>query len=143
MTMSRKYLSITTWVVAAALLMALLVPVTGSAASDANCGKSGGFLGFPTWYKYLDPTFVDGECKLTFEFPENIGLVAAAVIEILLRVAALIAVGFVLYGGLQYIMSQGEPERLAAARSTIINALIGLVITVTATGIVSFVAGRF
>jgi len=112
-----------------------------SAASSDNCvQKSKGFLGFPTWYKYLKPHIESGECKLTFRFPRDTGKVLLAVVEILLRIAGLVAVGFVIYGGFRYMLSQGDPEQNAAARSTIINALIGVVITIIATVAVSFVA---
>jgi hypothetical protein len=141
MTFRRIKLIIITLV--ASVSFALASSSVALAASAANCGQTGAFLGFPTWYKYLEPTFVDGECGLNFSFPGDIGLVLAAVIEILLRVAALVAVVFVLVGGVRYIISQGEPDRLSDARGTIINALIGLVIAVAATAVVSFVAGRF
>jgi hypothetical protein len=118
-----------------------------SAASAANCGggsvaAGGRFLNFPTWYKYLNPTFVDGECRLDFEFPDDIGKVLLAVVEILLRVAGLVAVGFVVYGGVRYVLSLGNPESTKNARGTIINALIGLIIAASATAIVNLVAGN-
>jgi len=124
-----------------------LPAATASAATRENCG--GGsvalgsrFLNFPTWYKYLNPTFQDGECKLDFEFPEDIGKILLAVVEILLRIAGLVAVGFVVYGGIRYVLSRGEPENTKAARGTIVNALIGLVIAASATAIVNLIAGN-
>lgn len=125
------------------LTVIVVVPAATSvlAATSDNCVKqSDSFLGFPTWYKYLKPNFEGGECKLTFAFPGDTGKVLLAVVEILLRVAGLVAVGFVIYGGFRYIMSQGDPEQNTAARSTIINALIGVVITTIAIVAVSFVA---
>jgi hypothetical protein len=121
------------------------------ACGDA-CSGSGGFLGFPTWYKYLDigpengdpcaiigPT-KDGETGLDWEMAS--GRVALAVIEIMLRIATLVAIAFVIIGGIRYITSQGEPDNAKSARQTITNALIGLVISLLAAAIVAFVANR-
>lgn len=105
----------------------------------ASCATKHNFLGLPTWYKYLDKTDVAGQCTVKFIFPQDISKIALVLIEILLRIAAMLAVGFIIYGGYRYILSQGEPDQANAARSTIINALIGLVIAVSATLIISFI----
>jgi hypothetical protein len=62
-----------------------------------------------------------------------------AVSEILLRLASIIAVGFIIFGGFKYITSQGEPDRAKDARSTIINSLIGLAVTIVAASVVAFI----
>src|SRR5437764_11983375 len=104
--------------------------VTRFAAVKDAC-KGGGFLGFPTWYEYLHgQTTHDGLCSPKLTSLSDIWLIAAAIIEILLRVAALVAVGFVIYGGAKYITSQGESEATTKARDTIVNALIGLAIAI-------------
>lgn len=108
----------------------------------ATC-SGGGFLGFPTWYHYLQGT-TDSTTKLCTPQINSLSdtwLIVAAVIEILLRIAAMVSVVFVMYGGFNYLTSQGEPDKTARARSTIINALIGLVVAVMATIVVSFIAG--
>lgn len=124
----------------------LMAPQPALAATSANCtGEVGGFLDFPTWYKYLDYSFDSNtnSCNINnFEFPRDIGKVLLAVVEILLRISGLIAVGFVIYGGIRYVLSLGNPENTKNARSTIINALIGLLIAASATAIVNLVAGN-
>jgi uncharacterized membrane protein (DUF373 family) len=67
----------------------------------------------------------------------------AAIIDILLRVAAIAAVVMLVYAGVQYIMSQGEPDKTKKALSSIINACVGLIIAMGAAAFVSFAAGRF
>ena len=132
---------------------ALLLPsvVSAAPAPRANCSKeSSSFLGFPTWYKFLEPDGSSGECKLTF--PEdadgNQSLILAAprillaVFEIILRIAGLAAVGFVIFGGIQYILSQGEPERTKSSKNTIVNALVGLAIALSATAIVNLIGNN-
>jgi hypothetical protein len=94
----------------------------------------------PTWHKYLEH---DGKCQVTnFTFPDDLGAIILAIVEILLRIGTLAAVAFVIYGGFLYMTSQGEPDKAANARKTIINAVIGLVIAILATGVVSFIGGR-
>lgn len=96
----------------------------------------------PSWYKYIDGEQVQGRCELKFRFPDDIGAILLALIEILLRIGAIVAVAFVIYGGFLYITSQGEPDKALQARTTIINALVGLMIAILATGIVTFIGGQ-
>lgn len=126
------------------LLITPLLVSTGSgvvhAATAANCGPSGSdFLGFPTWYKYLKPEFKVDECSLTINFPDDVGKILLAIVEIALRIAALVAIGFIINGGFKFILSQGEPDKATSARHTIINAVIGLVIAMLATLIVNLI----
>lgn len=105
----------------------------------AACTGGGNFFGFPTWYEYLpcnngSPAIV----HLT-----DVWLIVAAIIEIMLRVAALAAVGYVIWGGIEFTISRGEPDKTAKARGTIINAVIGLVIAITSASIISFIARKF
>jgi hypothetical protein len=109
-----------------------------------TCTLTGSFLGFPTWYSYLPGTTdANNVCSPQFTSLSDVWLIVAAIIEILLRLAALVAIVMVIYGGVEFITSQGESEKAAKARSTVINALIGLVIAVGAAAIISFIAGGF
>jgi len=97
----------------------------------------------PPWYKYLEgENDQTGKCSVSFVFPEDIGNILLAVLEIVLRVGALVSVGFIIYGGFQYMLSQGEPDRTKGARTTIVNAVVGLVIATLATVVVNFVGSR-
>jgi ABC-type Fe3+ transport system permease subunit len=101
--------------------------------------KCSHFLGFPTWYEYIHAS--DSCSNIQITGINDIWLIVAAAIEILLRVAGIFAVAFVIYGGFQYITSQAEPEKVTRAKHTIINALIGLLIAILASVIVNFIAG--
>lgn len=104
----------------------------------AACG-GGSFLGFPHWYKYLPCNGdVPGITNIN-----DVWLIVAAIVEILLRVAGLAAIILVIYGGFQYMTSQGEPAETTKAKNTILNAIVGLAISILAASIISFVAGRF
>jgi hypothetical protein len=104
------------------------------------------FFGLPTWYKYLveagkmEVNSVTGHCEFVKAIQvSDLSLIGLAMLDIVLRVAGLVAVGYVIYGGIQYVVSEGEPDRSKKARQTIVNALIGMVIAIVATGFVSFV----
>jgi hypothetical protein len=105
-----------------------------------ECTAGGDFLGFPTWYKYA--------CGHDFRFladssgPSDIPLIILAVVEILLRIAALAAVAYVVFGGVKYVVSQGQPDKISEAKGTIINALAGLLIATFAVAFVSFLGNR-
>lgn len=117
-------------------------------ASAAPCDTST-FFGLPAWYKYLntevavDPLLGGETCDVELRGIEGVWLVVAAVIEIMLRVAAMVAVVFIIYGGVTYILSQSQPDKVSQALKTTINAVIGLIIAIAATALVSFIAGSF
>lgn len=112
------------------------------------CQPKGSLFGLPTWYKYLRGTSVDNGaggtiCQPQLQGINDIWLVGAALIDLLVRAAAIIAIGFIVVGGVRYITSLGEPDKTARARQTIINALIGLAIAIVASVGLSYIAGRF
>lgn len=101
-----------------------------------NCSH---FLGFPTWYEYVHAA---GSCStIQIDNINDVWLIVAAIIEILLRLAGMFAVAFIIYGGFQYLTSQAEPDAVNNARKTIINALVGLAIAILASVTVNFIAG--
>ena len=97
----------------------------------------------PTWYEFLPKNTSTGTCQPALNSLSDIWLIVAAVVEILLRVAALVAIIFVIVGGVMDTTSQGSPDQTAKARTTIINALIGLLISVSASLLVGFLAASF
>lgn len=108
-----------------------------------RCNGSG-FLGFPTWYKYLENAAKEpNKCSPALRGLNDIWLIALAISEILLRVAVLVAIVYVLIGGFKYITSRANPDKTNAAKTTVIDALIGLVLALVATAVISFIAGRF
>ena len=46
--------------------------------------------------------------------------------------AAVVAMGFIIWGGIQYINSTGDPGKAAKAKNTIVFAIIGLVVVLLA-----------
>lgn len=114
----------------------------------AACNLVGGnFFGFPTWYKYLpsvtEMSATGTACAPRLSGINDIWLILLAIIEILLRLAVLAAIAFVLIGGFKYITSRGNPEKTSSAKTTVTDALIGMVIAIIATAVISFIATRF
>lgn len=106
-----------------------------------DCTK--GFFGFKPWYHYLE---MDSQCNIeNFELlgsKSDIPLILLAVIDDLLRLAGLVAVFFIIYGGIMYATSQGSADQTSKAQSTIINALAGLAVAIIAVVFVSFLGNR-
>lgn len=123
------------------LVPIILPPVTVAAQTQGVCAKENPtFLSFPTWYKYLEHTERNGSCDVSITIPQDAGAILLAIFEIILRVAGIVAIVMVVYGGIQYVLSQGEPDRTKTAKNTIINALIGLVIAMVSVAVVNLVA---
>ncbi len=64
-------------------------------------------------------------------------------INILLFIVGIASVIVVIVGGLRYVLSGGEPKNTAAAKDTILYAVIGIVVSLLAYAIVNFVLGQF
>jgi hypothetical protein len=62
-------------------------------------------------------------------------------ITIAIRIIAAVAFLFILIGGFRYILSQGDPQGVSKAKSTIVYALIGLAVAILAQVIVTIIAG--
>lgn len=126
-------------------------------AAGPECGKNRTFFGIPTWYKYLtfdenceiasnkkldqnnDGKISTSEAEKGEQRLSNIWLIILAIVEMLLTLAGILAVAFVIIGGAKFVLAQGEPQKITDARTTIINALVGVVIAIIAAQIVAFI----
>jgi len=61
------------------------------------------------------------------------------VLQVVLGIVAALSVLFIVIGGLRFVLSDGDPQGASKARSTVVYALVGLVIAISAEAIVSFV----
>lgn len=129
-------------------IKALILSKTTSIYFAAGC-QSGNFFGFPPWYKYLGKNDVNVDlaggnvCSPRLDSLNDFWLIGLAVVEILLRVAILAAIAYVLLSGVKYVTSRGNTDKTEAAKKTLVDALIGLIIAISATAVVTFIAGRF
>ena len=93
-------------------------------------------------------TEVEDPCKLhKSEFPElckggnedDAKTKVGNILNVVYSLIGVVAVVFVIIGGFKYMTSQGEPGRVQQAKNTILYALIGLVITISAFAITAFI----
>lgn len=106
-----------------------------------KCSKSL-FFGIPPWWKYINPSKISADCSIAFSFPGDILPVGLAIVDMLLRVAGLVAIVSIIVAGVGYITAAGQVEKTASARKRIYNALIGLAIVAIASGVVAFIGNK-
>lgn len=117
-----------------------LSPQTASAAC-----AGGNILTIPPWYKGLQS---DNDCKKLIgpDDPKIGGLsnyiwkIVLNIIEIMLHLVGYICVAFIIYGGFIF-MTAGGSDGAAKGRTTLLNAIIGLVISVASIAIVNLITG--
>lgn len=116
-------------------------PLTQPLTQFAVCGGTSNYvgLGLEPWYSCV----IDANGNISITHVNQIWLIALTVLEDLLKIAGYLAVGFVIWGGIKYAKSNGNPGETTQARDVIKNALIGLIITLLSVAIVNFVAGSF
>ena len=147
----------------AVVLMTLASSLAVLPAATANAAACDGqtFL-FPRWYddlctqdnEIMSPNDLGGEDTdnlnsngegTTTNTANRLGgwlaILARNLVTILLTAVGYVSLGFVIYGGFRYMTSGDSSSGTQAARKTITNALIGLVISIMAVAIVKFVAG--
>ncbi len=115
------------------------------AAAGTNGCKGNEFFGLIPWWQYLPNDDFDNNCNIVhFDVihGSDVPLVLLAIVDDLLRIAALVSIGFVIYGAVKYTASQGDPESVAKAQSTVVNALIGLAVAIVSVAFVSFISNR-
>ncbi len=127
--MKQKFLGFlgTILIAGAAIVMAVPTPVMAT-PGDGNCNKPN-FLGMKPWYAGLcdsndEIRKPNGETELI----RFVWTIALNVLVDLLVVVGYLALGFVIYGGFQYMTSQGDPGRAARGQKTLTSAIIGTII---------------
>jgi hypothetical protein len=64
------------------------------------------------------------------------------ILQVVFVIAGAVSVIVITVAGLSYVLSNGDPQRAAKAKDTILYAVIGLVISILSFTIVSFIIGR-
>lgn len=122
-------------------------PAGGQQTAQDQC-KRGSFLAFPRWYdglcengkiKPISNTNATGAGSLG----SMIWTIVLNIIAIMLYVVGYVSLGFIIWGGIKFVISGDNANGVASARKTILNAVIGLVISIMSTAIVNVIAGTF
>jgi len=109
----------------------------------AECER--GLLGLPNWFRgvvkveantcvIMSPTEINPASPSDF-----IWRIVLNVVEMGLFIVGYIALFFVLYGGFQFLTGGSNPSQTEKARKTILNAVIGLAISMASIGIVNLI----
>ena len=117
----------------ALLFLGLLVPAYPALAADVidpACAQNPG----ATLCKDNE-TAQTADCNALFG-PCGVLTKAAKLLTIVVAIASVI---MIIIGGIQYVISSGDPTNIGNAKNTILYAIIGLVIALLARGIISFV----
>lgn len=117
-------------------VFAVATPTPVSAACDSR------ILGIPPWYRGV----VDSNCDIvsptgTAEIQAFITKIVLNGIEMAMVITAYLAAFFIMYGAFQFIANNGSSDTVAKAIKTIINALIGLVVSLGGVAILNLVFG--
>jgi hypothetical protein len=127
--------------IAAPVMTAVVTPTTY--AADASCEVR--ILGIPPWYQGLSSKDASGKCSIDApkdgKVADFIWHIALNIIEIALYLVGYIAIFFILYGGFQFLTGGSNPSQIEKARKTILNAVVGLVISISAVVIVNLIFG--
>jgi hypothetical protein len=105
------------------------------------------FFGLKAWYYYLPQSDFDGCNIKNFHFlagggQADLPLILLAILDDLLIIAGIVAIGYVMIGAFKYVSSQGDPEQTGRAQATIINALVGTAIAIVAAAFVNFLGQK-
>lgn len=107
---------------------------------DESC-EANVFLGFRPWYKGLATRDDNDKCVIgkpatsdsgTTNWAPFVWVVVMNIIYDVSLVAGITATGFIIYGGLSYVMSEGDPNKAAKGKNIIQGAVIGLILTIFA-----------
>jgi len=121
------------FMVASPVLATVSPAVSSVSAASKNCDAR--VLGIPPWYRGLT---TGEDCAIKAPDSADGGLqkfiwtIVLNIIEMLLVITAYVAVFFILYGGFLFIVGGSSPDSVSRARKTILNAVIGLIIAMSA-----------
>lgn len=119
---------------AVGLFSSAILPAQVSAISSTSPISQSAFLGFKQWDDGINKD-APGDIKIF------IWKIALNIIDIAILAVGYLAFGFILYGGFQFITSMGSSDKMAAARTTILNASVGTVLAIASVAIVRRFAG--
>ena len=74
---------------------------------------------------------------------DQVGGIIKTIVEVLLMAVGVISIIMIVIGGILFALSSGDAQKAAKARSTILYAVVGLIVSIFASAIVNFVFDGF
>lgn len=142
---------VVTLMLAAITLPMVSVPALAASGTPPATSCDSRFLTLPSWHRGV--VYHDGtDCKIKkvtetgsganeITLTSFIWTVVLNIIEMALHAVGYIAAFFIIYGGFQFFTAGGSPDAVAKAIKTILNAAIGLVISIASVGVVNLIMG--
>lgn len=128
------------------IISGFATPLLFAATAFAQAATPTTAAGGPGAGTAISPCPPDGNpfSKLcTFAKPESFGQILGTVITVAFIIAVLVALAFLILGGIKWITSGGDKAGVEGARNQIIAAIIGLIIVFLAYFILNLVLGLF
>src|SRR5581483_560757 len=73
----------------------------------------------------------------------NLGSIVSSMISAAFVIAIIIALGFLVYGGIKWILSEGDKSKVEESRNHVMAAIIGLIVVFLSYFILNIVVGFF
>ena len=113
----------------------------GSGKVDCGpVGENGGHL-FATNMSWCAQAANYATNKDACEQGRDVNTIVRTIINVIIYIVGLLAVIMIVYGGILYTTSAGDPGKVKKAKDTILYGIVGLVIAVLAFAIVNFILG--
>lgn len=125
-------------------------PQAGTGCTLSNATKTNSFSFFPAWYDGLScpggNIVSPGDASLGSDSGARFGtwltIIAMNIVRMLLYTVGYASLIFIIWGGFKFMIQGDNTSGTTAARKTIQNAVIGLIISIMSVSVVTFVAGR-
>ena len=143
----KKVLLFITALIASLMIAVNVLPQTAYAGGGGST-CSANFLGLRAWYEGLD---LNADCSVKSSnfkadnasggtLRKTIWLIVLNLAADITGIAGYVAICFVIWGGYQYMLAQGDPGKVVRGKKTITNALIGVIICELASTISGMIA---
>lgn len=147
-TLQTRLSTLMTGVVFAMFIASPVMVTVSPAPVSANVNCETRLLGIPPWFRGLTntPAATADDCKI--KSPAEVGglsnyiwKIALNLIEMGLIAVGYLAVFYILYGGFMFITGGSVPGQIEKARKAILNAVIGLAISMGSVAIINLIFG--
>lgn len=123
---------------------------TTSTTSSGSCSNDKSILLFPAWFHGLkcdithtttrdsnDKVISQGTTETAkLDNINDIWIIVMNIVQWLIIAGGYVSLYFIIWSGFKYITAAGDPQKVTAAKNTITNAVIGLIIVLASVAIV-------